>query len=150
MNERLLRDGCEAIALVGGLRGDPSSQAVQLWLQFADTPTPSCWYRAHNASIVAGYLAQEARAAEEAVPERFFMNVALVRVLYAHALVAAPRLALGRAAPIGRVLGDPRLGMVAARSSRSAASYRITTRSRATSSGTSRTSSVSAGCSTTR
>jgi hypothetical protein len=29
MNERLLRDGCEAIALVGGLRGDPSSQAVR-------------------------------------------------------------------------------------------------------------------------
>jgi hypothetical protein len=27
MNERLLRDGCEAIALVGGLHGEPSSQA---------------------------------------------------------------------------------------------------------------------------
>ena len=39
------------------------------------------------------------------------MNVALVRVLYAHALVGAPRLALGRLAPLGRVLGDPRLGM---------------------------------------
>ena len=31
----------------------------------------------------------------ETAPERFFMNVALARVLYAHALVAAPRLALG-------------------------------------------------------
>jgi hypothetical protein len=100
MNERLLRDGCEAIALVGGLRGEPSSQAVRLWLQFADTPTPSCWYRAHNASIVAGYLEHEERAEEESVPERFFMNVALARVLYAHALVAAPRLALGRVAPV--------------------------------------------------
>jgi hypothetical protein len=39
------------------------------------------------------------------------MNVALVRVLYAHALVGAPRLALGRLAPLGRVVGDPRLGM---------------------------------------
>lgn len=45
------------------------------------------------------------------MPERFFLNVALVRVLYAHALVAAPRLALGRLAPVGRWLGDPRLGM---------------------------------------
>jgi hypothetical protein len=63
---------------------------------------------------VAGYLEHEARTAEETVPERFFMNVALVRVLYAHALVAAPPLALGRAAPVGRVLGDPRLGMVGA------------------------------------
>jgi hypothetical protein len=39
------------------------------------------------------------------------MNVALVRVLYAHALVGAPRLALGRFARLGRLLGDPRLGM---------------------------------------
>ena len=42
------------------------------------------------------------------------MNVALARVLYAHALVGAPRLALGRFAPLGRVLGDPRLGMAGA------------------------------------
>ena len=34
-----------------------------------------------------------------------------MRVLYAHALVAAPQLALGRLAPCGRLLGDPRLGM---------------------------------------
>lgn len=39
------------------------------------------------------------------------MNVALARVLYAHALAAASRLALGRFAPLGRPLGDPRLGM---------------------------------------
>ena len=42
------------------------------------------------------------------------MNVALVRVLYAHALAGAPHLALGRFAPLGRVLGDPRLGMAGA------------------------------------
>ena len=48
------------------------------------------------------------------MPERFFLNVALLRVLYAHALSAAPRLALGRFAPLGRVLGDPRLGMAGA------------------------------------
>ena len=43
--------------------------------------------------------------------ERFFMNVVLVRVLYAHALVAAPRLAMGWLAPLGRPVGDPRVGM---------------------------------------
>jgi hypothetical protein len=48
------------------------------------------------------------------MPERFFLNVVLIRVLYAHALVAAPRLALGRFAPLGRILGDPRLGMAGA------------------------------------
>jgi hypothetical protein len=42
------------------------------------------------------------------------MNVALARVLYAHSLAGAPRLALGRFAPLGRVLGDPRLGMAGA------------------------------------
>ena len=65
MNERLLRDGCEAIALVGGLPGEPSSLAVRLWLEFVATPTPSHWYRAHNASIVAGYLEYEGLAEEE-------------------------------------------------------------------------------------
>jgi hypothetical protein len=114
MNERLLRDGCEVIALAAGRSGDPSSAAVQVWLEFVAAPAPSCWYRAHNASIVAGYLEHEGLTEAETVPERFFMNVALVRVLYAHALVTSPRLALGRLAPLGRVLGDPRLGMAGA------------------------------------
>jgi hypothetical protein len=69
VNERLLRDGCEAVAQVGGRNGDPSSQAVRLWLEFVATPTPSCWYRAHNASIVAGYLEHEGLAEAENVPE---------------------------------------------------------------------------------
>jgi hypothetical protein len=111
VNERLLRDGCEAVALVGGLDGEPSSRAVQLWLEFVARPTGRNWYRAHNASIVAGYLQYRELAGSESEAERFFMNVALVRVLYAHALVEAPRLALGRFAPLGRVVGDPRLGM---------------------------------------
>ena len=111
INERLLRDGCETVALLGGLAGEPSSQALRLWLAFAARPTARNWYRAHNASIVAGYLEHRKLAEGESAPERFFMNVALVRVMYAHALAAAPRLALGRFAPLGRLLGDPRLGM---------------------------------------
>jgi hypothetical protein len=39
VNERLLRDGCETVALLGGLAGEPSSQAVRLWLEFAASPT---------------------------------------------------------------------------------------------------------------
>jgi hypothetical protein len=111
VNERLLRDGCETVALLGGLTGQPSSQAVCLWLEFSARPTGRNWYRAHNASIVGAYLQHRGLADAESAPERFFMNVALVRVLYAHALVAAPRLALGRLAPLGRLVGDPRLGM---------------------------------------
>ena len=111
MNERLLRDGCEAVGLVGGRDGEPSSPAVQRWLEFIERPTAGTWYCAHNASIVGAYLRHEPLARGESAPERFFMNVALVRVLYAHALVAAPQLALGRFAPFGRLVGDPRLGM---------------------------------------
>ena len=111
VNERLLRDGCETIALLGGSAGEPSSPAVRLWLDFGARPTGRNWYRAHNASVVAGYLAHRDIAEAERAPERFFMNVALLRVLYAHALAAAPRLALGWLAALGRLLGDPRLGM---------------------------------------
>ncbi|WP_037503050.1 hypothetical protein [Solirubrobacter soli] len=111
VNERLLRDGCETVALLGGQDGEASSDAVRLWLDFAIWPTGRHWYRAHNASVVAGYLEHRDLAETEAMAERFFMNVALLRVLYAHALAAAPRLALGPFAPLGHVLGDPRLGM---------------------------------------
>jgi hypothetical protein len=110
VNECLLRDGCETVALLGGLAGQASSETVRLWLEFGARPTGRSWYRAHNASIVRGYLGHRGLADAESAPERFFMNVALVRVLYAHALVAAPRLALGPLAPLGRLLGDPRLG----------------------------------------
>jgi hypothetical protein len=58
MNERLLRDGCEAVGLLGGLAGEPSSQAVRLWLEFSARATGRNWYGAHNASIVAGYAAR--------------------------------------------------------------------------------------------
>ena len=114
INERLLLDGCESVALTGGFPGEPSSPSVRLWLEFIASPTARNWYRAHNASIVTAYLENRELAEAESPPERFFMNVALGRVLYAHALVAAPRLALGRFAPLGRLLGDPRVGMAGA------------------------------------
>ena len=111
VNERLLRDGCEAVVLAGGPAGQPSSRPVRLWLEFVADPTGRNWYRAHNASIVGAYLEHRDLVGAESLPERFFMNVALLRVLYAHSLVGAPLLALGRLAPLGRLLGDPRLGM---------------------------------------
>ena len=76
---------------------------------FLRGPSANNWYRAHNSSIVAAYLGHRDLALLELPAERFFMDVALQRVLYAHSLVAAPGLALGRLAPIGRFLGDPRL-----------------------------------------
>jgi hypothetical protein len=111
LNERLLRDTAEAGAIAYGYTGDPSGPGVTAHLEFIRQPTARNWYRAHNVSIVAGYLATEDLAAAEHRVERFFINVVLVRVLFAHALVAAPRLALGWLAPLGRPVGDPRIGM---------------------------------------
>jgi hypothetical protein len=114
LNERLLRDGCEAVARASGHRGPRSSDTIGLWMRFVAQPSARTWYRAHNASIVAAYLEHRDLAERECRIERFFLNVVLLRVLYAHALVAAPELALGRLAALGRVLGDPRLGMAGA------------------------------------
>ena len=111
VNERLLRDGCEAVALSGGSPGPSSSRTVDFWMSFADHPTARAWYRAHNAGVVAAYLEHRNLAEGENAAERFFMNVVLCRVLYAHALVAAPRLSLGWLHPLAPVLGDPRFGM---------------------------------------
>lgn len=114
MNERLVRDGCEAVARASGLGGEMSSPTIALWSSFVADPRPRQWYRAHNASIGAAYVEHRDLAEKESLPERFFINVVLLRVLYAHALVGAPQLALGRLAPLGRFLGDPRLGMAGA------------------------------------
>ena len=111
VNERLLRDGWEARALTFGHPGTPSSPAVAAGVEFIRRPSAQRWYRAHNISVVSAYLEHQHLASVESRVERFFINLVLMRVLYAHALVAAPRLALGWLAFAGRPLGDPRLGM---------------------------------------
>jgi hypothetical protein len=111
VNEGLLRDTWEADRLLAGsgFRAGPASRpSVSRWSGFLRRPSAAAWYRAHNASIVAGYLEHYELCAAELPVERFFMNVALARALYAHALVASPKLALGRVRPVSRVLGDPR------------------------------------------
>ena len=111
VNEHVLRDGCEAVALSGNLPGPASSPTVEQWMAFVDDPTARNWYRAHNGSVVAGYLEHRDLAEAENAAERFFMNVVLCRVLFTHTLVAAPRLSLGWLRPLAPLLGDPRLGM---------------------------------------
>ncbi len=108
VNEGLLRDAWEARLLDSNEAGTASRPSVARWLQFLRQPSPRAWYLAHNASIVAGYLAHRDLAQREQPLERFFMDVALIRVLYAHSLLTAPRLALGRLAAAARLLADPR------------------------------------------
>lgn len=111
VNDALLRDTSEARALAFGHDGEPSGPGVIAHLDFIRQPTARHWYRAHNVSIVSAFLANETPAQREGRVERFFINVVLVRVLYAQALVANPRLALAWLAPLAPPIGDPRVGM---------------------------------------
>jgi hypothetical protein len=111
VNERLLRDTAEARGHLMGLGGPVSSPVARLAVEFARQPTGRSWYRAHNAIIVAAYLEHRDLAEVETHAERFFLNLILARVLFAHALVAAPKLALGWMSPAGPTLGDPRLSI---------------------------------------
>lgn len=111
VNERLLRDTAEARGQLLGLGGPLSTPAVAHSVAFARHPSVRSWYRAHNATIVAAYLDNRDLAEAESRIERFFINLVLVRVLFAHALVAAPRLAMSWLWPAGPLLGDPRLAM---------------------------------------
>ena len=111
MNERLLRDTCESRLRVLGHPGPASSPSVTASVRFAAEPTPLRWYMAHNVTIVSAYLEHRDLAEQENRVERFFINLVLMRLLYAHAMVAAPRLALSWLAPVAPWLGDPRRAM---------------------------------------
>jgi len=111
MNERLLRDTCESRLRVLGHPGPPSSPSVDASVHFAAGPTPLRWYTAHNVTIVSAYLEHRDLAEQENRIERFFINLVLMRLLYAHAMVAAPRLALSWLSPVAPWLGDPRRAM---------------------------------------
>jgi hypothetical protein len=108
VNEHLLQDTYEARLLLGTDDG-PSRPAVASWITFFEAPSIQSWYTAHNGSIIAGYLAHRGLADAETAAERFFMDVTLTRVLYAHAAVSDSRFALGRLAVLGRLLRNPRV-----------------------------------------
>jgi hypothetical protein len=108
VSDTLLRDKVEAALLAGASAGVASSRNVELWREFIRAPSAATWHRAHHASIVTAYFEHEALAAQELRVERYMINVVLIRLFYAYALVAAPRLVLGVFAPLGRLVGDPR------------------------------------------
>lgn len=107
VNEDLLRDTCEA-RILAEYGGEASSPTVERWIDFFGAPSARSWYLAHNGSVVAGYLTHRDLASFEMPAERFFMNVTLLRVLYAQALVFDGVLALGRLSFLSRLIGHPR------------------------------------------
>src|SRR6476619_3787314 len=65
VNERLLRDSAEAVALSGELSGPASSRTAGYWAAFATRPSAKAWYRAHNAIFVYSYRAHRDLAEAE-------------------------------------------------------------------------------------
>lgn len=90
-----------------GLADQPVPKAVAYWLSYIQKPRAKSWYRAHNKSIVDGYLAQVERAEEETTGEQIFMNEVLYRLLYAQAMVEDVEFG-----DLGAVLANPRLPSV--------------------------------------
>jgi hypothetical protein len=70
VNEGLLRDAWEADQLLAGRPGPASRPSVSRWSGFLERPSAVAWYRAHNASIVAGYIEHHALCAAELPVER--------------------------------------------------------------------------------
>ncbi|MEV6137595.1 hypothetical protein AB0L63_16310 [Nocardia sp. NPDC051990] len=112
INDRLLHDKLEAALLHRASAHDASTPGARLWLEFLVAPSPAAWYRAHNRSIVTGYLQHQKLAAAELPAERLMINVTLMRVLFTHVLVARPTLALGRFGALGGWSADPRRSSV--------------------------------------
>lgn len=107
VNERIIHDALEA-SLLAESSSEGSSAAVSLWLAFLSAPSPVAWYRAHNASVLAGYTEACHLAARERPSEQFLMNLVLARVLYAQALAEGEPFAVGGDPLIARFLSDPR------------------------------------------
>lgn len=103
VNARLLYHA-ELAALVQEQLPDasPGVSAVRFWLEFIRKPSALAWYRAHNASIVDGYLDAVDLAHAEPWSERIFVNVVLYRLLYAQGLVEGVELG-----ELGELLADP-------------------------------------------
>jgi uncharacterized protein with NAD-binding domain and iron-sulfur cluster len=80
----------------------PGSSAVRAWMEFIRQPGARAWYRAHNSSIIDGYLDATDLIAAEPWSERVFVNVVLYRLLYAQGLIEGVELE-----ELGRILADP-------------------------------------------
>lgn len=80
---------------------------VTYWLEYIKNPSSQSWYKAHNCSIVEGYLVCELETEKENYYELVFVNMVLYRVLFAEALVEGKE--FGK---LGEIIANPRLPSV--------------------------------------
>ncbi|HEV8361986.1 MAG TPA: hypothetical protein VGQ52_00595 [Gemmatimonadaceae bacterium] len=96
-----------ALAYESGANAAMLPVAARAWMDYIATPNSKSWYRAHNTSIVSGYLGRLSDALSERRAEQCFMNVVLYRLLYAQGLVEGVE--MGR---LGTLLANPELPSV--------------------------------------
>jgi hypothetical protein len=112
VNEQILRDAVEGGMLAdAGVTSEDAPTATR-WAQYLADPAPLSWYRAHNSSVVAGYVKAATLATRELPAEQFLMNLVLARVLFAQALAEEAGFAVGDHPLLAALLSDPRLPAV--------------------------------------
>jgi hypothetical protein len=112
VNEMILRDAVEGGMLAdAGLANGETAPATR-WAEYLADPSPLSWYRAHNSSVVTGYVKAATLATRELPAEQFLMNLVLARVLFAHALAEGALFAVGDHPLLAAFLSDPRLPAV--------------------------------------
>lgn len=88
VNEKLMYDAeLAALLFEAGAEPRDDEREARMWLDYLRTPSPSSWYRAHNASVVFGYQNYTREAQLESEAERRFIVRVLDRLLFAQALV---------------------------------------------------------------
>ncbi|NME71148.1 hypothetical protein [Flammeovirga aprica] len=92
-----------------GLQCEDIPQPVERWVDYLKDPCSSKWYKAHNTSIIYGYIEYKELAKEESWIEQYFINEVLDRLLYAEVMVEGETQLFG---PIGRFLANPRFPAV--------------------------------------
>ncbi len=81
---------------------------VRFWLEYITNPSGPGWYRAHNSSIIDGYLTYQELARNEVPSELPFINMVLYRLLYAQAMIEGD----SDFQDLGRILANPLLPSV--------------------------------------
>ena len=76
-----------ARALAAGLMDELPPGPAKKWAEFISDQNPKTWYRAHNSSIIEGYLKFSDLAHKESIPEKVFINQVLYRLLFAQYMV---------------------------------------------------------------
>lgn len=76
-----------ARALAAGLFEELPTGPSKNWAKFILDQNPKTWYRAHNSSIIEGYLKFSDLAESESIPEKAFINQVLYRLLFAQYMV---------------------------------------------------------------